>query len=262
MTLIVGIRCSNGIVVAADGAATLGSMGNQTASQKTVKKLSILQGKIIVGVAGAVGLGQRLRATLEDGYVNKLFKNPKPEFAVGAMRAEFWKVVGPEWDSAASSSRVTGASIALSSVATAMMVAIPLDHKASLVQFDQQCAPELASDELPFIALGSGQPLADPFLAFIRRIFWPKSPPTLQDGVFSAVWTLRHAIDTNPGGVADPIQVAVLEKIGAEWKARELDEAELSSHYEAIDSAEQSLCDWRSQFTAEPTGTAPEKPPE
>ena len=41
MTLIVGIKCSDGIVVAADGAATLGSFGQQTAKQP-VKKLCFI----------------------------------------------------------------------------------------------------------------------------------------------------------------------------------------------------------------------------
>lgn len=261
MTLIIGIRCADGIVVAADGAATLGSMGNMTAQQKTVKKLTILQDKIIVGVSGAVGLGQRLRATLDEGYKAKKFSNLRAEIAMGEMRKAFWAVVGPEWECARATAPVAGVQIASSSANTSMLTALPLNGKPELVQFDLQCAPELATDDLPFVAIGSGQAQADPFLAFIRRVFWPTKPPTLQDGVFSAVWTLRHTIETIPGGVADPIQVAVLEKVGSDWKAREMTDAELDGHVAAIDSAEQSLSDWRSQFTAAPAGTPPEKPP-
>lgn len=66
MTLIVGIKSKEGIVLAADGAATLGSMGNRTVIQ-SVKKLSTIQDKIIVGVSGSVGLSQRI-----NGVVDKL----------------------------------------------------------------------------------------------------------------------------------------------------------------------------------------------
>ena len=260
MTLIIGICCADGLVVAADGAATLGSMGNMTAQQKTVKKLSILQGKIVVGVAGAVGLGQRLIATLDEGYKANKFKG-RPELAMTPMRNAFWEVVKPEMEAAATTARTMGAQIALSSANTSMIVALPIESKPVLLQFDHQCAPEMATDALPFVAIGSGQPQADPFLAFIRRIFWPTKPPSLQDGVFSAVWALRHTIETIPGGVADPIQVAVLEKVGKDLRARELDDAELDGHVAAIKSAERSLGNWRSQFTAAPAGSAPEQPP-
>ena len=260
MTLIVGIRCANGIVVGADGAATLGSMGTFTAQQKTVKKLSILQGRIVVGVAGAVGLGQRLRATLEQDFIDKKYKG-RAELAIGVMRNSFWNVVGPEWTAVAATAKVFGPGAVSSSAHTAMLVAMPLDGKAELIQFDQQCAPELATDDLPFVAIGSGQQIADPFLALVRKIFWPKSVPNLNDGVFSIVWTLRHAIDTVPQGVADPIQVAVLEKQKGEWSARELTSGELEQHEEAVKDAERALIDWRSQFTKAPVGEAPEGPP-
>jgi 20S proteasome alpha/beta subunit len=40
MTLIIGIKCSDGIVMGADGAATFGSLGQQTIRQGT-KKLEV-----------------------------------------------------------------------------------------------------------------------------------------------------------------------------------------------------------------------------
>ena len=67
MTLIVGILCSDGVVVAADGAATLGSLGNSTVRQE-VKKLDVISGKIIVGVSGPVGLGQKLKDKIGKQY--------------------------------------------------------------------------------------------------------------------------------------------------------------------------------------------------
>src|SRR5262245_30654943 len=59
------------------------------------------------------------------------------------------------------------------------MVALPIKRKLCLFQFDYSGAPEEATAELPFIALGSGQPIADPFLAFLKRILWKDHRPTV-----------------------------------------------------------------------------------
>ena len=58
MTLIVGIKCTEGIVVGADGAATLGNATGTRTVIQPVNKLHILQDRIIMGVSGQVGLGQ------------------------------------------------------------------------------------------------------------------------------------------------------------------------------------------------------------
>jgi Proteasome subunit len=262
VTLIVGIRCSDGVVLGADGAATLGAMGAQTAQQKTVKKLSILKRKIVVGVSGPVGIGQRVRALIEDEYDAGVYKDKRPEDVMTLMRNKFWSgVVGPEWACASATAGVVGGHIAATSANGSILVALPLRAKAELIQFDHQCAPEMATAELPFVAIGGGQGIADPFLAFIRRIFWPTGCPSISDALFSTIWTLRHAIETNPGGVADPMQIVVLEKKGGDWEARELTQPEIEQHIEAIADAESSLKKWRSQLSSAPSGASPQQPP-
>ena len=58
MTLIVGIKCSDGVVLGADGAATLGNILGETTVTQHVTKLQIIQDRIIMGVSGQVGLSQ------------------------------------------------------------------------------------------------------------------------------------------------------------------------------------------------------------
>src|SRR5215217_2360368 len=200
MTLIIGIKCSDGIVVGADGAATLGAMGQQTIRQ-SVRKLSIISQKIIVGVSGPVGLSQRFNWRIEEMYTNNKLANKKTPEAMNIIRAELWKDIEGEMNSAAVARNLIGQA-AYSSALSSSVVALPLDKKFALIQFDQQGAPEEATEHLPFVSIGSGQPTADPFLAFIRRIFWPDALPSLETGIFSTVWALDHAIETNPGGVA------------------------------------------------------------
>lgn len=85
MTLIVGIKCSDGIVLGADGAATYGVLGQQTIRQP-VKKLKILESCIVVGVSGPIGLGQRLTATVEELWQNKKLSGKTPPVAMDIMR--------------------------------------------------------------------------------------------------------------------------------------------------------------------------------
>jgi hypothetical protein len=132
-----------------------------------------------------------------------------------------------------------------------------LSGTLSLCQFDQQGTPEQATENLPFVAIGSGQPLADPFLSFLRRIFWPTRLPTLAEGVLATLWCLRQAIDTNAGGVADPIQIFALDSSG---KVKELEEIELGEHYQAIEGAERALAGFRDTFKTGPTDQQPPIP--
>lgn len=260
MTLIVGIKCSDGIVVGADGAATFGTMGQDTIRQ-SVHKLSIISHKVIMGVSGPVGLSQRFNWRIEELYASNKLSGKKCPEAMNIMRAELWKDIEGEMKAAAVAQQTIGRA-ALSSALSSSLVALPLDKKFALIQFDQQGAPEEATESLPFVSIGSGQPIADPFLAFIRKIFWPEGLPSLEQGIFSTLWTLNHAIETNPGGVSEPIQIMVLEKEGKDFKARELEKTDLAEHEEAIEAAENVLRDFRNLSLGPPSPPAsPPSPP-
>ena len=245
--------------MAADGAATLGNAVALTVLQRTSEKLDIVQGKIVVGVYGYIGLCQRVRAEIEESYSE--LKDLRPEMAVGVLRGRLWdNVVGREMAIAAQAYQLIGQQAAQSSAVTAFLVARPLEGRLHLVQFDQQCSPELATQQLPFMAIGSGQNHADPFLSFIRKTLWPKGCPSLQDGVFSAVWTLRHAIENSPGGLAYPIQVVVLEKTGKnQFEASDIS-LDLQEHERAVEDAGRALREWREQFTGKATTTSKQPP--
>ena len=79
-------------------------------------------------------------------------------------------------------------------------------------------------------------------LALLRRVFWPDKLPNIADGIFAAMWTLLHAIQVNPGGVAEPIQMAVLEKSkGNELRAHELSGQLVAEHRQHVKEAEEHL---------------------
>jgi len=241
VTLIVGILCADGVVLVADGAATLGAPGQPTIRQP-VKKLEILAGPCVLGVSGPVGLGQRFRGELED-----VLRPARPESlskyvheAMLSLRKRFWKHVSVEMEVAEKASRLIGRDASSSALST-VVVATVISNEHVLIQFDQQCAPELASPNIPFISIGSGQQTADPFLALLRRLYWPSGLPLVVDGLFAACWTVMHVIETTPGGVAEPMQAVVLQKVGGKWSATELSPDQLEEHRQHASEAEEYM---------------------
>jgi len=260
MTLIIGIKCKDGIVLGADGAATLGAMGQGIILQP-MKKLEIISNAIVLGVSGPVGLGQRFKGELEQLWSDRKLSGKQTFEAMGILRQALWKHAKEEWEVATVTKQSIG-NIALLSAACQTLLAIPVSKKLCLFQFDQQCAPEEATENLPFVAIGSGQNIADPFLAFLRRVFWPdRLLPSLADGIFATVWTLEHAIKTNPGGVADPKQIVTVKNKGSDFKIRELPEVELEEHIEAGYSAEKYLANFK-KIMGESSGTEGTEIPE
>lgn len=122
------------------------------------------------------------------------------------------------------------------------LVALSVDGKPQLFQFDANGAPERATSDLPFVALGSGQLIADPFLAFLKRLLWSGREPTIAEGRLAAAWTIGHVNRTNPGGVGGRIQVAVLSaKAGKGYTTTLLERHDVDEHQQRIEAAEQAL---------------------
>jgi len=249
MTLIIGIKCSDGVIVGADGAATLGSLDTRTAEQPT-KKLYIHHNKIIIGVSGAVGLGQRLNAEIDRLYSGGGLANKEPDQAMTIMSTSLREHILPELKVAAETGKVVG-NAALNSAITASLIALPIKHKPCLFQFDHQGSPEESTEELPFACVGSGQTIADPFLGFIRRVFWNNGCPNINQAIFATIWTLQHAISLNTGGVSEPIQImGLIKPENGDWEAKEYSETELSEHKEAIIAVEGKLKEFKQEFHA------------
>ena len=261
MTLIIGIKCSDGVVMGADGAATLGAPPSLRTVVQPISKLQLLHGKMIMGVSGQVGLGQlycdKIESLWRDKKVEKKLTLPDVQRLLGEAVSQDIKTA---IEQANNTIPILGNSGALQSVSTHSLIALPVGGNtgnAELFQLYWDGKVEAASNDLPFISVGSGQPLADPFLAFLRHIFWPDKLPKVAEGIFVVVWTLAHAIEVNPGGVSDPIQLAVLDRRGGgELVVRELSQDEIGEHREMILEAEERL----RHFKDEPSSASPAIP--
>ena len=91
------------------------------------------------------------------------------------------------------------------------LIAFPTEKDLHLYEYPVgDLQPTQKTRGLWHVSMGSGQMLCDPFLGFLRRIFWPKVQPTLSEGIFAVTWALQYAIDLNTGGIDGPIQIAIL----------------------------------------------------
>ena len=254
MTLLVGVLCSDGVIIGADSAFTMGVLGQQTVSQSALK-IEVVEGRALIATSGPVGLGQRLAGTFGDVLrENRIPTSLKSYKAMGVLREAFREPIESELKAAAIAQGVIG-SAAFSSALSATLLAMSVNGRPALYQFDQQGAPEEATAKIPFVCLGSGQTIADPFMAFLRGIFWePDTLPTINEGLFAPVWTLSQAIDVSPGGLGRPIRVFTLCQEGPRCEARQVEDSELEELKQAVDGARDSLKHYR---TVDPNVQAP-----
>lgn len=255
MTLIIGFKCSDGIVVGADSGATMGDISGLHTIMQPMSKLQLVSDKALLGVSGPVGLGQ-----LYFDCVNRThneFRSLDIATICRKLRDKFREDAEIALRMAAMAAQVLGASARAGAITTTL-VALAARDGPHLVQFDCECCPEVATNELPFVSIGSGQLIADPFLAFLKRIFWKDRLPSVSDGIFAVVWTLEHALDTAPGGIAPPIDIGVLQMEGSQPKARLLSEVELQEHREMRTQAEAHIKKFEELLR--PTGEESEPP--
>jgi hypothetical protein len=210
VTLIVGILCRDGVVMASDSAATFGAGGRPTIGQQIIRKVHRLNEHVLFSSTGAVGMAQLLADKVAslwgDGTLSGS-KCPTPESAMDRIGKEVIQLVGPYLQTAQLQQNITGDA---SSSLCKSLVALPVGHVPCLFNFDYNGAPERSTPELPFISMGIGQAIADPFLALLHRLLWKAAEPTVAEGRLAAVWTIEHVSQTNPGGVGGGVQLATL----------------------------------------------------
>ena len=139
---------------------------------------------------------------------------------------------------------------------------MPVAHRPCLFNFDVNGSPERSTADLPFISMGSGQAIADPFLALLRRLLWHDQEPTLAEGRLAAVWTIDHVCQTNPGGVAGEPQLSILVGAGGTKmpEVHELSTDDIDEHRQRVASAEQTLVEELRGLSVKGQGKLPELP--
>jgi hypothetical protein len=238
MTILVGIRCRDGVVIGADSSVTFGADPfTRTIEQFTDKKIEIIGDQVIVAGTGFVGHQQRFCSV-----VNSIF-SANDTFGKKSSLDIARKLAGSAISDFASTHSPTKQYAALVAYRSS-------NDNFNLCEFSVDgFQPEMKEPNgLWWASLGSGQTIVDPFLALLAKVFWTDGGPSLRGGIFTAYWALEHACELNTGGIQKPIRLATLQAVSKPAggvRARMLTDDELAEHVDMIAEATKRLQSFR-----------------
>lgn len=244
MTVLVGVRCTDGVVVGADSAAT-SAAGNISLLKLASEKITIVGGRVIVAGTGQIGLAQRFADLVRQAHDNKAFQNSAIDVAkaLAAMGCNDFASTGANRGS-------YGA-----------LVGAPIEDQGQLIEFAvSDFQPELKNGKIHFVSMGSGQMLAEPFMSFVDRTFWKSKTPNVKTALFGVHWALSHTIRCAPGGVGEPICLATLTKEKGGWRAEIVSDEVLQEQAEHMAEIERRIAGYRDEMLGQVEAEAVPKP--
>jgi hypothetical protein len=214
-------------------------------------KIEIVGNSVIVACTGSVGLGQRVNAIVKGCWDEKIFQKS----AVDCSK-EISRRVGMDFQNTGLPRHPqTGLNFGV-------LLAAPLESQAQLVEFDTiNFQPEIKKEKSCYVAIGSGQILAEPFLAFISRVLWKDAVPDVKLGMFGVYWALSHTIQYAPFGIGAPAHLAVLRREAKQWSVQRFDEPDLQETREHIADIEGKIGAAPAGSIKEAVAEEPPKPP-
>lgn len=244
MTVLIGVRCTDGVVVGADSAAT-SAAGNLHLLKLASDKIVLVGGRVIVAGTGQIGLGQRFADVVKHAHNNKAFQNSTVALAKALSTAGT-----QDFASTGATKGTYGA-----------LVAAPIEDEGQLIEFAvADFQPEIKNGKIHFVSMGSGQMLAEPFMSFVARTFWKDQTPDVRSAIFGIHWALAHTIRCAPGGVGDPICLATLQKGKNGWSADLVTEETLEEQVEHMNAIEERIGKYRDELLGMVEADAVPKP--
>ena len=219
--------------------------------QITIDKIHVVGDRVIVAGSGSVGLGQRFVSIVEEHWNNKAFQQP-PLVLAKSLSTDTIKDFR---STGLTPNPHTGFNYGA-------LLATPLIDKPHLIEYGiLDFQPEIRQGKMNFLSMGTGQILAEPFLAFIKRTLWDDEVPNVKNAIFGVFWTLSHAIKFAPGNVGLPINIATLQKRGGKWKAEILDDEILQEQEQHIGVVEARIRNLPTEVFEQAEGVEPPAPP-
>jgi hypothetical protein len=215
MTVLVGILCSDGVVIGTDSAAASSPVPGQVVMEYPgVLKIELVGEDIITATTGAVGLSQRFneQAGAIFRFLKTAYQPPQIVQGVGFIGTPIQQILAGQVPQGQIPLNVlspiaVGRTIsqlaindfkstqsALQSVANhgwgfGALLAFVKDDTPHLIEFDQvQFHPELKGMPDPArgdrvyraVSMGVTQPMSDPFLAHAYRVLFGETIPTIE----------------------------------------------------------------------------------
>jgi hypothetical protein len=226
VTILVGVRCSDGVVIGSDSVATSSAGQFPVMHMPYDGKIKIFYGPIIVAASGPIGHCQRLHHHVEEAINGGVFRGPKLRETITNISRrvlnDFQNSFVPTYGN--------------DGLRFGALVAAVHNNEPFLVEYaTTDFQPEIKQGNLCFVSMGSGQLLADPFLAFVNRVMWRNSIPTVDMATFGVYWVLSHTINLAPGKVGPPIRLATLRKVDGAWIAKEQDTQEAGEYISELE---------------------------
>lgn len=245
MTLIIGVRCVNGIVMGSDGVTTRPTVEQQTGS----KIQDDIGPAVLFAAAGDVAIGQ---AVLR-GLIHKSKPINQPNSKYHAVTSHIANTISGEIKSYVKRIEDTLIIADRSSLSREENVIIPADFEA-VIATRIGTEPHLfhvnphgnlleITPELVFATIGSGSSQANPFLEFVKRTAWNGGQPTtIVQGILGVWWTLKYVTAGNSSiGVGEPFSIGVLEQVNGVWEASIPKEDRLPNYDKDIQDVESAL---------------------
>jgi len=179
MTLIIGVKCREGIVIGADSISTFGT----DIEQEVSNKIEYLAVDSLIGSSGAVGLSQLIKERLRDSWETVRGQENKAD-ARSEIQKVMWAEVRPALVHAEDASDILGQKM-FSSALCSSLLAFPFRDEHVLLSFNQIAQSEEITCEAPFKSIGSGSLQADPFWHFLSESFGRTALPRKHQMGFS-----------------------------------------------------------------------------
>jgi len=246
MTLLIGIYCDEGIVLAADQQASRAPAGGgPTVGSPITKITEIRDRQALFGFSGYTGLGYQLCSVIEAA----LDLSQTRMQAVPALQQAARGVIIPAMQMAG---------IARSIIPNAQMEAVCGCFLAAhfidgLELFE--VSPQGGFDPIramKWACIGSGQPNADPFMSFLWNVYWADRSPKLQEAIVTAYWATKTTIESRAPGVGYDVDVFVLSETNGAFGTRQLSKAELDESEDFIQRAKSAMQSFRDQIIPTP----------
>jgi hypothetical protein len=190
-------------------------------------KIKLFPGNVIVACTGSIGYAQRLHEHIEAAIKGNVFLNfAARECTTNISKRFITELVG-------SMAPINGQN----GVGFGALIAAHLKDGPLLVEFGtHDFQPEIKTEKLFFVSMGSGQVLADPFLAFVSKVLWKSKMPTVEEAKLGVYWVLDHTLKLAPGKVGPPIRLATIKMTEGKWTAAEQDTQEFAQYVEELEN--------------------------
>jgi hypothetical protein len=250
MTLIIGVLCEGGVVVAADRQVTSAiflplanpqPLQMQTSTSATTK-VTIIERDTLLGISGTPAIADTYEASINSHhqrFTGGLYTN-----ATRKLQEEIRGAILEHVKVAKELVGLIGQMHAYSQAVCECLLAAPFRDGVKLIQILQHGAFDVAKSELPIRVIGSGQIHADPFMVFLRNTFWPDRLPTVQEGILASCWAIDYAIEVGAPQVGRDIDAFTLSaNERGRFRAVKVPEEQIKNHREFISAGRERLRD-------------------